>query len=151
MNARFRLLAVSGLLSTVAVSGCVQRTERGASLSAPAYTDPTKIEMLSAEPARPHVVLGEIQLDEGDWRNEQVAETKIRTEAGRMQADAVIMYGRGSAQRPRAIRYTGTTPARGPVVTRNTVGSGAVGSGGSGDAGTGRGGAFPDGGDSGLR
>ena len=129
-------------------SACVESTEQGLTMSPPAYTDPTRIELLTAAPARAHSIVGEIQLDDGDWRNEQVAETKIRTEAARLMADAVIVYGRGGPQRPKAIRYTDTTPARGNVVVSNRTEAsrGGVQTGGTGGAGIGSGGAFPDGG-----
>lgn len=97
------------------------------------------------------MVLGEIRLDEGDWRNEQVAETKIRTEAARMHADAVIVYSHSGPQRPKAIRYTDTTPARGTTIVSAGAAGGALsgatgGTGGSGGGylGAGGGGAFPD-------
>jgi hypothetical protein len=145
MNARIRLSIVVAVCSGAILSACVKSTERGFLAAPPTYTDPTQIELLSAPPDRAHQVLGEIVLENGDWRNEQVAETKIRTEAARMMADAVIIYGRGGPQRPRAIRYTATTPARGGVVVSNRSSanrgfqsSGTVG------PGIGSGGAFPD-------
>lgn len=125
-----------------ALTGCLEATERGVTASPPAYTDPTRVEMLSAPPTRSYQVIGEITLEAGDWRNEQVAETKIRTEAARLLADAVIVYGRSGPQRPQAIRYTDNTPTRSAYTTaRQRTPGGATSTGG-----TVSGGAFPDGG-----
>jgi hypothetical protein len=146
MNASFRLFSLAVVLG-LGLSGCLETTERGLTASPPAYTDPSQIEMLSAPPARAHQVLGEIQLETGDWRNEQVAETKIRTEAARLLADAVIVYGRSGPQRPVAIRYTGNTPTRSNFSTdRDRSSVGPTSTGGTGGSGIGSGGAFPDGG-----
>jgi hypothetical protein len=145
-------LLVAGLVSAVSfLTGCVQTTERGLTANPPAYTDPTKLELLTTVPDRPHVVVGEIQIEDGDWRNEQVAETKIRTEGARLLADAVIVYGRSGPQRPRAIRYTDTTRAVGTtfVSAGGAAGAASGATGGTGGAsggsrGGGGGGAFPD-------
>jgi hypothetical protein len=147
MNASFRLLSMAAAVGAFALTGCLQTTEVGVIAEPPAYTDPSKIEMLSAPPTRSYELLGEIALESGDWRNEQVAETKIRTEAGRMLADAVIVYGRSGPQNPQAIRYTDNTPARSAYTTAHErTPGGATSTGGTGGSGIGSGGAFPDGG-----
>ena len=146
------LFLVAGLASMVgSFTGCLQTSERGLTANPPAYTDPTRLELLTTAPDRPYMVLGELQLGEGDWRNEQVAETKLRTEGARLQADAVIVYGRGGPQQPRAIRYTDTTPALGRTVVSAGGAAGAAsgatggtGGAGGGYGGAGGGGAFPD-------
>jgi len=109
------------------------------------------VELLTTAPDRPFVTLGEIQIDDTDWRNEQIAETKIRTEGARRLADAVIVYGRSGPQRPMAIRYTDTTPAVGTtfVSAGGAAGAASGATGGTGGAGGGYGGgggggAFPD-------
>lgn len=145
-------LAAAGMISVAGFfAGCIQATDRGLTANPPAYTDPTRLELLTTVPDRPFVDVGEIQIDDTDWRNEQVAETKIRTEGARLLADAVIVYGRNGPQRPRAIRYTDTTP---PVGTTFVSAGGAAGAASGATSGTGGasggygggggGGAFPD-------
>ncbi|RYD84534.1 MAG: hypothetical protein EOP84_05240 [Verrucomicrobiaceae bacterium] len=146
-------LLVAGCISTGGfLTGCVTSTDQGLSANTPAYSDPTRVELLTTEPTRPYRVVGEVRLDDGQWRNEQVAETAIRTEGARLLADAVIVYGgRGNPRRPLAIRYTDTTPALGTTVVSAGGAAGAAsgatgGTGGaSGGSGGGGGGAFPDG------
>ena len=146
MNPSFRLIGIAASVVVFALAGCLRTTESGVIAEAPAYTDPSKIEMLSAPPARSHELLGEIHLETGDWRNDQVAETRIRTEAARMFADAVIVYGNTGPQNPIAIRYTDSTPARSAYTTaRERTPGGANSTSGTG-SGIGSGGEFPDGG-----
>ena len=151
MKAPLCLVAVGLVSATCFLVGCIQATDRGLTANPPAYTDPTRVELLTTVPDRPHMVIGEIQLDDGDWRNEQVAETKIRTEGARLLADAVIVYGRSGPRNPRAIRYTDTTPAVGTtfVSAGGAAGAASGATGGTGGAsggygGGGGGGAFPD-------
>ena len=141
------ILAAFGVF---ALTGCLRTTEVGVIAEAPSYTDPSRIDMLSAPPTRSYEILGEIALESGDWRNEQVAETKIRTEAGRLLADAVIVYGRSGPQNPQAIRYIDNTPSRSAYTTAHErTPGGSTSTGGTGGAGIGSGGAFPDGGSAG--
>ncbi len=152
MKAPLSLLA-AGLVSTGSFfTGCVVPSDRGLNANDPAYSDPTRVQLLTAEPDRAYVVVGEVQLDDGQWRNEQVAETAIRTEGARLLADAVIVYGgRGNPRRPLAIRYTEPTPALGTTVVSaagaaGTASGATTGTGGAsgGSGGGGGGGAFPD-------
>jgi hypothetical protein len=147
MKAPLCLLAAGWISTGVYFTGCVTSSDQGLSANAPNYTDPTRVELLTTAPARPYVVVGEVRLDDGQWRNEQIAETSIRTEGARLQADAVIVYGgRGNPRRPQAIRYTDTTPALGTTVV-SAGGAAAAASGATGGTGgaSGGGGAFPDG------
>ncbi len=56
-------------------------------------TDPAKVEILRADPARPFYRLGEIHVDFTGNPREPAMADKIRKAAARMGADAVILSG----------------------------------------------------------
>jgi hypothetical protein len=95
MNRR-TLPGILAIAAAVVAAGCVgvgASTIRYA--NAPNYppTDPTRVQILRSEPARPHQRLGEITVDgpAATAPAVQQVEEKLRTEAASLGADAVVL------------------------------------------------------------
>jgi hypothetical protein len=84
------------LLSTALMSGCAtvdSTTTQYVGAPHPPPSDPAKVEILRAEPTRPHDRLGEIVVDASVEPAPPIAEVeeKLRTEAAKLGADAVVV------------------------------------------------------------
>ena len=85
------LILFAGLLISCASIDSQHMQYAGATHYAP--VDPVRVEILRAEPMRPHERVGEVYLDASAEPEPSVnkVEEKLRTEASKMGADAVVI------------------------------------------------------------